>query len=669
MAENRDSAEGEIPPEKECKTGMRPSCGNSGIYRVAALRPRLSIANPRANLVHHLELAREAHEAEAAAAVFPELSITGYTCGDLFFQRKLLDEAGEALLDFAKQTACFSPVYVLGLPVENAGRLYNAAAVVQAGVVLGIVPKIFLPSRNEFYESRWFVSGSGCRETRILLPGGHTVPFGTDLLFADPGSPDFTFGIELCEDLWSVNPPSGNLALAGATLLLNLSASPELLGKAEYRAELVRQQSARCLAAYALASSGPGESTSDVVYGGHCLIAENGRLLAESDRLSESANILCADVDLGWMRHERLNNSSFSTAERRLTPRMVTCRAASMHLDSLAAGSLLRPVAKQPFVPDDPARRTAFCREIFEIQSAGLARRLQHTKAHRIVLGISGGLDSTLAMLAAMRTVEKCGKNAEDILAVSMPGPGTSERTRSNARLLAERCGTVFEEIPIHSAVTAHLTAAGHPADAHDVTFENAQARERTQILMTLANRHRGLVLGTGDLSEAALGWCTFNGDHMSMYHINCGVPKTLVRHLVRWFADEAAAPALAPVLRDILDTPISPELLPPDAGGGIAQRTEDTLGPYVLHDFFLHAFCRCGFRPEKILALARVAFDSEHPESFLKETLDRFLRRFFAAQFKRNATPDGPKIGSVSLSPRADWRMPADAKPHGFLL
>jgi NAD+ synthase (glutamine-hydrolysing) len=644
---------------------------SSGIYRVAALRPLVFPTDVTANLAQHTSLARQAHSKGATVAVFPELSLTGYTCGDLFFQRRLLDAAITALCAFARETADLDPLFVVGLPLENAGRLFNCAAVIQAGKVLGIVPKTHLPARNEFYESRWFVSGIKCAETSVNLqgfgPSGENVPFGRGLIFADPTRPDFACGVEICEDLWSVEPPSGGLALAGATLLLNLSASPELLGKAEYRQQLVLQQSARCLAAYVLASAGAGESSADVVYSGHCLIAENGRLLACSDRLVETECVLLADVDLGWMRHERLKNASFAESAPSVSIRRIACRAVERPLASLSRASLIRPIEKMPFVPSDPARRSSVCHEVFAIQSAGLARRLRHTQSRVTVLGLSGGLDSTLALLVALRAHEVLGRSAEEILAVSMPGPGTSRRTRSNARQLAEVFGTSFEEIPIDEAVAKHLEAIGHPPDAHDIAFENAQARERTQILMTLANRHSGIVLGTGDLSEAALGWCTFNGDHMSMYHVNSGVPKTLVRHLVEWCAGEFASQAAAKALQDVLETPISPELLPPRADGDISQRTEESIGPYVLHDFFLHAFCRCGFAPEKIRALATVAFEGDFTPDFISTTLDTFLRRFFAAQFKRNATPDGPKVGSVSLSPRADWRMPSDAYPALF--
>jgi NAD+ synthase (glutamine-hydrolysing) len=497
--------------------------------------------------------------------------------------------------------------------------------------------------------------------------GAYTAPLATNLLFADESS-GCTFGVEVCEDLWAVHPPSGNLCLAGANLILNPSASNELLGKAAYRRDLIRQQSARCLAAYAYASAGPGESSTDVVFSGHCLIAENGSMLVESERFRFDTQLVRADVDLGRLQHERLCNSSFSAAGATIEFRRVPVTLSASAGRVTEPLGTLRPNPTLPFVPSDPGVRAATCREIFAIQSTGLAKRLRHTGAKQVVIGISGGLDSTLALLVTVHAFDLLGLDRKGILAPTLPGFGTTKRTRGNAEKLVAELGATLRVIPIHDAIKQHFADIGHDERVHDVTYENAQARERTQILMDLANKVGGFVVGTGDLSEAALGWCTFNGDHMSMYHVNAGIPKTLVRYLIDWCADSEFSGATSQVLHDIAATPISPELLPTTADGKLQQHTEDLIGPYELHDYFLYHVVRHGARPAKVLYLAELAFAGRHKRAVILRWLEVFVRRFFSQQFKRSAMPDGPKVGSVALSPRGDWRMPSDASAAEWL-
>ncbi len=634
-----------------------------GLLRVAVATPEVRVGDVAANVDATVRLVEQAAERGANLAVFPELGLTGYTAADLFFADVLLGAASAGLREIAGALARRPQIVcVVGLPLVAAdGRLYNVAAVVAGGRVAGYVPKQHLPNRHELYEDRWFrraIDGS--------LPVEHDgAPFGTDLVFVLGGWPGAVLGVEICEDLWAPQPPSGALALAGATIIANPSASPEQLGKATYRRALVAQQSARCLAAYAYAASGPGESSTDVVFGGQSMIAENGRLLAEAERFRFDGQLIVADVDLGALVHERRDNSSFNGAAVPPVRRVTVSLSGSE--DLLDAGGLARPVARWPFVPDDPARRSAHCEEVFAIQSTGLATRLRHLGARRVVLGVSGGLDSTLALLVTTRTFDTLGLDRSGITAITMPGFGTTDRTYRNALGLIDALGVDGREIPIAAAVRQHFADIGHDEDVHDVTYENAQARERTQILMDVANTLGGLVVGTGDLSEAALGWMTFNGDHMSMYHVNVGVPKTLVRHLVTWAAQTQFAGAAAALLADIVDTPITPELLPLH-DGALAQRTEDTVGPYELHDFFLFHVVRHGARPAKVYALARHAFAGSYPPRVILHWLEVFHRRFFSQQFKRSATPDGPKVGSVALSPRGDWRMPSDASPALWL-
>ncbi len=638
-----------------------------GYLRVALATPPLRAAAVTENAAALIALARDAAAAGADVTVFPELAVTGYTCADLFHQQTLLDAAETALAGFVAATAALPGLFLVGLPVRAAGRLFNAAAAVQGGRILGVVPKTHLPNYREYYEQRWFESGAGANLDTIRLAGGD-VPFGTDLLFAAAQAPEAVIGVELCEDLWAPLPPSTLQALAGATLLCNLSASNELVGKADYRRQLLAQQSAACLAGYAYASAGPGESTTDLVFGGHSLILENGQVLAESERFLRTAQLTVADLDLGFLQHERIQNRTFAESARAHAP---ACRRIPFDLPQAggAPAELRRRTDPHPFVPGAAADRDARCAEIFAIQSTGLATRLLHSGCRRAVLGLSGGLDSTLALLVTVEAFTRAGLDPHaGILGLTLPGFGTTERTLRNVRDLCGQLGLTLETVDITDACRRHLADLGHDGKTGDVAYENAQARERTQILMNKANMLGALVVGTGDLSELALGWCTYNGDHMSMYGVNAGVPKTLVRHLVAWGAGHKTNTAAAATLRDILDTPISPELLPPDAAGRIAQKTESVIGPYELHDFFLYHLVRRSAPPEKILHLAGLAFADRYPPVEIRAWLKLFLTRFFGQQFKRSCLPDGPKVGSLCLSPRGDWRMPSDATAAEWL-
>jgi NAD+ synthase (glutamine-hydrolysing) len=612
-----------------------------------------------ANLAAVLEALGSAADMGARIAVLPELCLTGYSCGDLFYQPHLLEAARKALLTLAGATAGLGLAVVAGVPLAEQGRLFNCAAFLAQGKVLGLVPKTFLPTTNEYYEERWFTPARLAPADSMGL-GAESVPFGADLLFEAADFPGCVLGLEICEDLWAVCPPSGDMALAGATIIANPSASVELLGKAAYRTELVRQQSARCLAAYAYAAAGPGESSTDVVYSGHSMIAENGTLLAEAERFSFATTITVADVDLQHLAQERLRNSSFSAARPASRFRRVGFALGSG--PATTPTDLKRPLSPTPFIPADPRQRAASCMEIFNIQTTGLMRRLSHTGLSSVVIGVSGGLDSTLALLACVRAFDRLGLPRAQIQSITMPGFGTTRRTRSNAEQLALQLGTSLAVVPIQPALEQHFRDIGFDCAQLGVTFENAQARERTQILMDTANKTGALVVGTGDLSEAALGWCTFNGDQMSNYHINAGIAKTLIRHIVQWCADEILEDAAAAIARDICDTPISPELLPLDKDAGLVQETERVIGPYLLHDFFIFHALRHHSPPAKILFLAERAFAGTFDRQTILKWLRLFYERFFAQQFKRSSVPDGPKIGSVALSPRGDWRMPSDA-------
>lgn len=634
-----------------------------GYIRLACLSPKLAPGDVPGNTAAILDGLGQAAAQGASLALFPELCLTGYTCADLFMQERLLSAARDGLAVVAQASAETGLAAVVGLPLAVHGRLYNCAAFVAGGRVLGLVPKIFLPTTCEYYEERWFTSGAKATEREVAL-GGETVPFGTDLLFTAANLPGCVCGIEVCEDLWTVCPPSGELALAGATVLLNPSASVEVLGKYAYRRDLVRQQSGRCLAAYAYAASGPGESTTDVVFSGHSMIAENGTLLAEAERFRFDTTLICADIDVGALAQERLRNSSFSAAAPVGTHRRIAFTLPSRPLPQ----TLLRPLPATPFVPTDPTKRAENCREIFQIQSTGLMRRLLHTGLAKVVIGISGGLDSTMALIATVTVFDRLGYPRANIHCLTMPGFGTTERTWSNAETLVTQLGARLSVVPIHEALNRHFADIDFDPARLGVTYENAQARERTQILMDVANMDGALVVGTGDLSEAALGWCTFNGDHMSMYHINAGVPKTLIRYLAEWSADEVLSGEAAATVRDICATPITPELLPLGEGGELVQETEQVVGPYVLHDFFMFMTLRYGFGPAKILFLAERAFAGTYDRAVIGQWLEVFIRRFFSQQFKRSSMPDGPKVGSVALSPRGDWRMPSDASPAVWL-
>ena len=638
-----------------------------GFLRVGAACPPVAVADPERNAEGCLAFARRAHAEGVQVLVLPELALTGYTCGDLFFSLSTLVAGAErALARLLRETASLPMVIAVGLPVAQDGRLFNGAAVLQKGRLLGVVPKTFLPGYNEFYEERWFSSAREVQQGEVRL-AGTAAPFGTDLLFGVSDEPGVTLAVEVCEDLWAPIPPSSRHAVAGATVILNPSASPDLVAKAEYRRELVRQQSGRTLSAYVFANAGVHESTTDLVFGGHLLVAENGTLLAEGERFRRDGDLVVTDVDTERLRVERTRLTSFADAV--YPPGGAYRRLA---LEGIAAPSphrLRRPIDPHPFVPSDPATLDERCHEIFSIQTAGLARRLEHTGLRRVVLGLSGGLDSTLALLVCVRTFDLLGLPRDGILAVTMPGFGTSERTLASARRLAAATRASLREIDIRAACELHIRDIGlDPEDRASVTYQNLQARERTQILMDLSNKEGGLVVGTGDLSELALGFCTFAGDHISMYDVNASVPKTLVRKLVGWVADHHGGAEERAVLREVLDTPVSPELVPPGRDGAIAQRTEEIVGPYELHDFFLFCLIRLGAGPGKILFLAGHAFASAYDPATIRRWLRVFLTRFFDQQFKRSVMPDGPKVGSVSLSPRGDWRMPSDASKEAWL-
>ena len=634
-----------------------------GFLRVAVVAPALRVADVTYNAHMIIDALEQAAERGCQLAVFPELSITGYSCADLFYQSLLREQACSALESIIQAGGQYQIAAVVGLPVEAGGKLYNCAALVSDHRVLGIVPKTYLPTTNEYYEERWF-SSSRERTVESVQLDGQDIPFGPDLLFHAQNLPGCVIGIEICEDLWTVQPPSGNMALAGATVLLNPSASDEVLSKSDYRRALVQQQAARCLAAYLYAGSGAGESTTDVVWAGHSLIAENGTILAETERFHFSTQIAVADIDVQHLIHERLKNSSFSFAMPSQSYRAIhfSLPESEIRLSS-SQRILLRPdLSPTPFVPADPTQRAKHCQEIFHIQSTGLAKRLKHTGLTHITLGLSGGLDSTLALLVTLQAFDTLALKREGIVAITMPGFGTSTRTRTNAERLAQLLGVTLRHISIQAAVQQHLQDIEHDTHVHDVTYENAQARERTQILMDMANQIDALVVGTGDLSELALGWCTYNGDQMSMYHVNAGVPKTLVRYLIEWCAQSLFTGEIAEVLHDIGATPITPELLPLGENETVQQETEVSIGPYLLHDFFLFYIVRHAFSPRKVFWLACQAFTTRYAPEEILHWLRVFYQRFFAHQFKRSAMPDGPKVGSVALSPRGDWRMPSDA-------
>jgi NAD+ synthase (glutamine-hydrolysing) len=624
---------------------------NNGFVRVAAAIPELRVADCAFNISKMSDLIHRAETEKVQVLCFPELSITAYTCADLFFQQQLHEDALEALTGLQALTVSTTVAVIVGMPLLIQNQLFNTAVVVQGGRILGVVPKTHLPNSNEFYEKRWFASANSTNVKTISI-SGEEIPFGTDLLFSDG---KFNFSIEICEDLWVPSPPSTQHAIHGADLIFNLSASNELIGKHAYLRQLIEQQSARCMAGYVYASAGAGESTTDVVYGGNGLLAENGKIIAASERFSFEPQLVVSEIDVQRLRADRMRNTNFNQDKSTIEYREISLQNA--HYEHF---ELKRIFDKHPFVPS-PKNRTESCEEIFSIQIGGLAKRWQHTQSETLVIGISGGLDSTLALLVCVKTADKLGFDRKRIIGITMPGFGTTDRTYNNAVSLMKSLGITLLEISIKEACMQHFKDIDHNQNKHDVTYENTQARERTQILMNIANKHNGLVVGTGDLSELALGWATYNGDHMSMYGVNSGVPKTLVRYLVD-FAAQQLDNASKEILHDVLDTPVSPELLPADENGKIAQKTEDLVGPYELHDFFLYYFVRFGFSPDKILFLAKNAYADTYTDEIIAKWLKVFIRRFFAQQFKRSCMPDGPKVGSINLSPRGDWRMPSDA-------
>ena len=621
-----------------------------GFIKVAALTPKVTVADTQANRKEICRLMDEAEAKGAKILVFPELCITGYTCGDLFYQQVLLREAKKELLAIAKYTQRKDYLAFVGLPLEYNGKLYNVAAAVAQGKVLGLVPKTHIPNYNEFYERRHFAPGMK-QPVPVALDEDTVVPMGTRVLFQCRQMPELKIGAEICEDVWAPNPPGVEHALAGATLLVNLSASDETTGKDMYRKSLVTGQSGRLICGYVYCSAGDGESTQDVVYSGHNLIAENGTLLAESRRFCNES--IYTELDMVRLNEERRRMSTFMTSDESYINVEFSLKEEKTELT--------RFVDPAPFVPGNKADREKRCEEIFMIQAMGLKKRLEHTHAATAVVGISGGLDSTLALLVMVKAFDLIGKDHKDIVAVTMPGFGTTDRTYDNAVSLIKSLGATFREVSIVDSVRVHFKDIGQDEAVHDVTYENGQARERTQILMDIANKSGGMVIGTGDMSELALGWATYNGDHMSMYGVNASVPKTLVRHLVCYYADTCADETLQKVLYDVLDTPVSPELLPPE-DGKISQKTEDIVGPYELHDFFLYYILRFGCTPKKIYRLANYAFAGTYDTETIQKWLKTFYRRFFSQQFKRSCLPDGPKVGTVAVSPRGDLRMPSDA-------
>lgn len=634
---------------------------NYGFVKVAAAVPRVKVADCKFNSERLEGLITIAEGKGVQILTFPEMCITGYTCGDLFAQQLLLEQAEMALIQILNSTRQLDIISILGMPVVVNSTVINAAVVIQKGKILGVVPKTYLPNYKEFYEQRWFTSALQVSENSVRLCG-QIVPMGNNLLFE---TAETTFGIEICEDLWATVPPSSSLALQGAEIIFNLSADDEGIGKHNYLCSLISQQSARCISGYVFSSSGFGESTTDVVFAGNGLIYENGYLLARSERFCMEEQLIINEIDVECIRAERRVNTTFA-ANKANCPGKEAVRISTEFVNSKDL-NLTRTFNPHPFVPQG-SELNSRCEEIFSIQIAGLAQRLLHTGAKTAVIGISGGLDSTLALLVCVKTFDKLGLSRKDILGITMPGFGTTDRTYHNAIDLMNSLGVSIREISIREACIQHFKDIGHDLNIHDVTYENSQARERTQILMDIANQTWGMVIGTGDLSELALGWATYNGDHMSMYGVNAGIPKTLVKHLVQWVAENGMDEASKATLLDIVDTPISPELIPADENGEIKQKTEDLVGPYELHDFFLYYFLRFGFRPSKIYYLANIAFKGNYDEETIKKWLAIFFRRFFNQQFKRSCLPDGPKVGSISISPRGDWRMPSDANSAMWL-
>ena len=632
-----------------------------GFIKVGAAIPLVSVADPQYNVDQLIALAHQAHDEGAEITVFPELCITGYTCGDLFTQQTLLHGAEEGVKRFAEATSEYDNIYIVGAPVYVYGALYNCALVVQRGKILGIIAKCYIPNYGEFNERRWFSTGYNLRTEGNIEYAGQSVHIGSYQIFH---TGRYAFGVEICEDLWSVTPPSSALALQGAEIIFNLSASDEVTGKHDYLRSLIAQQSARCMAGYVYSGCGFGESTTDLVFAGKAFVAENGSILKEAKRFCLDAQMLYSEIDLDKLRMERRGNTTFATAQADLYPKATHVHTAPITEKECA---LTRSYSRLPFVPQGDVL-DAHCDEILKTQMAALAKRLTHIHCSKVVIGISGGLDSTLALLSTVRTFDCLNLPRTNIIGITMPGFGTTDRTYQNALDMMAQLGITTREISIKEACIQHFNDIGHDLNIHDTTYENSQARERTQLLMDVANRENAIVIGTGDLSELALGWATYNGDHMSMYGINGGIPKTLVRHLVEWEATHTYSGDLSRILLDVVNTPISPELIPAKEDGTIKQKTEDLVGPYELHDFFIYHFMRSGYCPTKIYYLACLTFEGEYDKATIKKWLTTFFRRFFQQQFKRSCLPDGPKVGSVSLSPRGDWHMPSDASAAQWL-
>lgn len=622
----------------------------NGFVKVAAATPDIRVADVEFNTQNIINAMEEAQKNGAKILVFPELCVTGYTCSDLFDHSVLLKASRKALLEIAENTNDKDMLVFVGAPLEVNGKLYNVAAAMNQGEIIGFTTKTFLPNYGEFYEMRQFTPGP--QTVREITFEGKKIPFGPQILFQAEGMEELVVAAEICEDVWSPVPPSIQAALEGATVIVNCSASDETIGKDTYRRALISGQSARLISGYIYANAGEGESTTDLVFGGHNIIAENGTILKESSRYVNE--IIYSEIDLQRITGERRKNTTFQPLDEETLVRVPFTIEETKTF-------LTRTFPKKPFVPSDEQTRAQRCEEILTIQAMGLKKRLAHTNARTAVVGISGGLDSTLALLVTARAFDMLGRDKKDIIAVTMPCFGTTDRTYQNACEMSKKVGATLIEVPIADAVNVHFRDIGHDPEDHSVTYENCQARERTQVLMDIANKTWGMVIGTGDLSELALGWATYNGDHMSMYGVNASVPKTLVRHLVKYAADDTKDEALKNVLYDVLDTPVSPELLPPK-DGDIAQKTEDLVGPYELHDFFLYFMLRFGYEPSKIFRIACMTFDGEYDKETIFKWLETFCRRFFSQQFKRSCLPDGPKVGTVALSPRGDWRMPSDA-------
>ncbi|MBE6046934.1 MAG: NAD(+) synthase [Clostridium sp.] len=625
--------------------------------KIASACPVTKVSDVNYNVENILTCINDAVKNEAKMIVFPELCLTSYTCADLFLQDSLLTNSNKGLEHILKETKNTDILIAVGAPLLENNILYNVAYILFKGKVLGIVPKSYIPNYSEFYEKRWFTEGVNVKNRTIDLDFQEDVPFGTDLIFT---SGSFKFGFEICEDLWVTIPPSSNLSLMGANIIGNLSASNELVSKADYRRSLISNQSARCMCAYAYASAGVHESTTDLLFSGHLIISENGQMLKENERFQRDNEVIYSIVDVFKLNAERMKNLSFRDSSMlQAAPRFIKFK-----FDNTDISIFDRYIDKHPFVPSNKHAREIRCKEIFNIQSSALAKRFEHVGLKKAVIGISGGLDSTLALLVIVNTFKILNLPMKNIVTITMPGFGTTDRTYNNALTLCKELGCDLREINIVKAALQHFEDIGHDKAIHDVTYENVQARERTQILMDLANKEGGLLIGTGDLSELALGWCTYNGDHMSMYAVNPSIPKTLVRYLVKYVADKENNNKVSETLLDILDTPVSPELLPKDTKGEIAQKTEDIVGPYELHDFFLYHFMRHGSSKERIRFLSLNAFKDDYSQEEIDKWLDKFMWRFFTQQFKRSALPDGPKVGSISLSPRGDLRMPSDAAP-----